>query len=333
MSGWELLERWLAGCEPLHFIRDEASVSLVREDIRAQARGLGFSRKAQEQIAAAASELAHNHLRHARDGVVGLRPVQRDGIRGLEVVAADRGPGLESPAIALAGTGRRRGPGLGLGLAAASNLGDEMDLDVRLGEGTCVAVRKFLEPVRRIEVGCYGRHCPGESVSGDLAAVVRGEAGLAVALVDGAGHGESAYRSAALALSAFEADPFRAPDEILRGADELLRGQRGAAMVVVRVAGAEIFCAHVGDVAMRRWRERRVDLCEEQPGVLGKSPLRFRTHHADWRASDFLVLSTDGLSARMQIEEEPGHPILLAERLVKQYGRPHDDALVVVLRG
>ena len=44
---------------------------------------------------------------------------------------------------------------------------DEVDIDVRLGEGTCVWARKFASPVPKArEVAIFGRPCEGEAVSG-----------------------------------------------------------------------------------------------------------------------------------------------------------------------
>jgi len=48
----------------------------------------------------------------------------------LELIAADRGPGI----------------GLGVGLAAMVELADELDVDVRIGEGSCIWARKLREP-------------------------------------------------------------------------------------------------------------------------------------------------------------------------------------------
>ena len=150
---------WLAGVPAIDVV-DEASTSEVREEVRRVAGGAGLSRTASEELVAAASELAHNQLRHARAGRVAVREVSRGGVVGVEVIAADRGEGIADPASALRG-GARTSSSLGIGLGAAARQSDEMDVEVRRGEGTCVRVRRFAAPVARSEVGVLSRASRG----------------------------------------------------------------------------------------------------------------------------------------------------------------------------
>src|SRR5215208_321253 len=95
-----LNELWLRGLDPVPVI-DEASLSLVRSDVRTSGKAIGLPDKSIEAMAIVATELGHNQLRHARSGRMGVRVVERDGIAGLEVVAADRGAGIAEPLQAL----------------------------------------------------------------------------------------------------------------------------------------------------------------------------------------------------------------------------------------
>jgi hypothetical protein len=51
---------------------------------------------------------------------------------------------------------------------------------------------------------------------------------------------------------------------------------------------------------------------------------------------EVLIVFTDGLTSRASLAQEAGllreHPIVIAERLITQYGRDNDDALVLVAR-
>jgi len=155
---------------------DEAAVSLVRQEIRRRGPLAGLTTESVESLAAAASELAHNQLAHAVRGHVALRAVDRGDVPGLEVIAADAGPGIDDPATALRGLPRTSGS-LGVGLSAAHRLSDEMDIDIRRGEGTCVRLRRFATPVARSEVAILSRRCEGETVCGDDAIALRTGAG------------------------------------------------------------------------------------------------------------------------------------------------------------
>src|SRR5438093_130152 len=84
---------------------------------------------------------------------------------------------------------------------AALRRSGEVDFDVRIDEGTCVAARVFAAPVPRSEVAVIGRPCSGETTSGDDAGFVRGDGGaLLLFAVDGLGHGPPAREAAARAV-------------------------------------------------------------------------------------------------------------------------------------
>jgi anti-sigma regulatory factor (Ser/Thr protein kinase) len=163
---------WPADVESIP-VRDEASVALVREAIRAEAAAIALERTRAESLVAAASEIAHNQIKHARGGEVLVRRIERAGTAGVEVLARDRGPGIADPTTALRGLVGAAGGGLGVGLSAVLRLADEVDFDVRRGEGTGIAARKFVTPTPRREVAVLGRPLPGEPESGDDAVFAR----------------------------------------------------------------------------------------------------------------------------------------------------------------
>jgi anti-sigma regulatory factor (Ser/Thr protein kinase) len=235
-----LIDRWLGAPDVL--VVDEAAVAVARERVRAVGAGAGLSHELVETTALIASELLMNQLRHAAGGRFAVRVLERDdGVAaGLEVIAADRGPGLSDPAAALAGRKTRAGAGaesgaaaaaggsLGAGVAAVFRLADEVDVDVRVGEGTCFRARTLVtSPRQRAEVAIYGTACPGERVAGDDAAFVRTPGGvLLIAVADGLGHGPEARRAAAQAVAA--ACAVEDISEMLREADRTLARARCA---------------------------------------------------------------------------------------------------------
>src|SRR5690349_11416413 len=87
-----LVARWLGSDANPIPVYDEASVSSARQRVREAGASNHNSANLIETIALITSELAHNQLRHARQGYVGVRPIDRKGVKGLEVVAADLGP-------------------------------------------------------------------------------------------------------------------------------------------------------------------------------------------------------------------------------------------------
>jgi len=334
-----LIDTWLADCEPIA-IRDEGSISQAREATRSHAAAAGLGELARERAAAAVSELARNQLRHATDGFVGFRTISRTGVPGLEIVAADRGPGIADPTKALAGAARLTGS-LGVGISAAYRQVDEMDLDVRWGEGTCITARTFAAPVPRSELAVLSRPCAREPCSGDHAGIVRDDAGVTIAVADGLGHGVLARDASDRAIEEVGRHPGLGLDELLLLGNTALEGTRGAVMAVVRIDAARTTVAHagVGNVTTRVIGVGgRVRTLPGTAGVLGAG-LRFRriqSERAALAADDLIVLATDGLATRASLGGDPAvlrrPPIVIAHQFVIEFGRADDDVLVVVAR-
>src|SRR3954452_21750182 len=94
--------------------------------------------------------------------------------------------------------------------------------------------------------GTAARICPGEELSGDAAVVQPTAAGVLVAALDGAGHGEEAARAAGIARDILRASRDGDLPGILARSHEALRGTRGAAMGVAQVSVADCRLSWVG---------------------------------------------------------------------------------------
>lgn len=345
-------------------VLDTASLSLVRQEIRAVGAELGLQSPVIESMTTVATELGQNQLRHARAGGLLVRPLTRDGVAGLEVVAADQGPGIADPTTALQGDHSTRG-GLGIGLSGARRLADEVDIDVRLGEGTCVWARKFAVPVRRRrEVAILGAPLQGERVNGDFAGFLRLPDALLLLVADGLGHGAEARAAAQRAVAAVlgEGDPdrgerslpLRSPEGLLEVASAALSEQRGCRGAVLGVARWEepgalpghlqrLTFAGAGDVAGIFGDDERSERLSSSAWVLGRAgyPRAPRSSAlAEQRfavgAHPVLALFSDGLQTRTALPAAGAlrrqHPLILAHHLLRTYSRGTDDALVLVAR-
>ncbi len=337
-----LIERWVSHLDRLT-IYDEASVSEARQRARAAAAAAGMSADAAATLALIASELAHNQLRHARGGQIAASVFARGDRLGVEIVAADRGGGIADPSAAIE-HGASTGGGLGAGLAGVLRLADEVDFDIRLGQGTCVWARKIEGASHRREVAVLGRPADGERVSGDDACFVRDDDTLVLALADGLGHGPDASLAARAAVETVRNAPARALPDLLREAGAALVRTRGAAMSIVRIDErfAELRHAGVGNVTAHVVSADSQRAFSGISAVLGMEPARAplrraRTDedHAPFGPWDVAFLFTDGLTTRTRLESESGalrrHPVLIADALLKAFGRTHDDATVIVV--
>ncbi len=333
-----LIERWLGGLDAIAVV-DEASVSVVREAVRRECAAASLDEAIAGSLVNVASELAHNQLAHAKGGRIALRQVARAGERGVEIIAADRGEGIRDPREAIRGKAHAVVPvsgSLGVGLSAVIELADEVDIDVRLHEGTCVCARKFASGgARRRCVGIFGRPIDGERIAGDDAGFVRDDDALVIALADGLGHGADARVAATRSVTSALDGAFT---DAIERADVAAAGTRGAVMTVARIDSARrLDFAMVGNasayVCSRRQTRRRIG----STFVLGSRGSRARVmRDVDALAmGEVLVVFSDGLSTQLSLENEDtllhAHPIVIAQECMERFGTTRDDATVLVV--
>jgi anti-sigma regulatory factor (Ser/Thr protein kinase) len=333
-----LVEDWLEGVASTPVL-DGASVAVVRDRVRERAAELGLPDEPTARLVNAASELAQNQLAHGRAGEVAVVPVRRGEVRGLEVRAADSGRGLLDPARAFRGGSSTAGT-LGVGLAAAAELTDEMDVDTRHGEGTCIWARVFADRVARgREVGVVGRPIDGETVSGDDALVRRIDGALVTIVIDGLGHGPEAREAAVIAKLAARRALDRRPEEILAACHAAAARTRGVVMTIARLEPTgDLELAGVGNVSAYVLGPKTVHRFAGSSGIIGApGPLRrVATERVVLSPYDALVLHTDGISSRTIPEEDrellATTSVVAAATILARYGQGSDDALVLVAR-
>jgi anti-sigma regulatory factor (Ser/Thr protein kinase) len=230
-----LIERWLGTENQPLPIYDEASVSAARLRVREAGRLQNLSDEVVESVALIASELAHNHLSHARQGYFAVKAILREGVRGLEIIAADLGPGIERPGHAIQDSVPSE-RSLRAGLSAVLRIADEVEFDNRITEGTCVVARKFEKeaPALSAQIAIMGRPYPGEIISGDDAVFIQSESGFVAAVSDGLGHGPEARQASNLALEVLISNSGLDFDSLLLSLNEELSRTRGCAMSIAR---------------------------------------------------------------------------------------------------
>lgn len=320
-------------------VEDDVAPGRVRRAAMKLAKRLGFSEHRTGQVGIAATELATNLVRHAEAGTVLLRIRYAAGEGAVELVALDRGPGFDDVAVALR-DGWSTGGTLGIGLGAIARTASWFETYSLRGRGT-VSVATFWDgtpPGEQPGLAGMTRPMDGESVCGDAWAERRDDEALDVLLADGLGHGELAAVAARAAVRAFADGPAgEGPAAAIRRIDAALRHTRGAAVAVVRIdprAGTATI-ASVGNVAawLDDGTERRALL--SLPGIVGSDIRKVREMSAPLAENATLVLHSDGLTPRWNLNAYPGlrarDPRLVAATLLRDAGIRHDDASVVVV--
>ena len=191
-----------------------------------------------------------------------------------------------------------------------------------------------------LEWGVASRCRRGEATSGDLAIVTWLPDGALVAAVDGLGHGSEAARAAEAAGKVVREFPSRNLVRLVEGCHTALADTRGAAisLAFVSLLRSTMTWVGVGNVEGRvisgdPSATRLKGSLELGRGVPGHELPRMRTATLDVRPGDVLLLATDGIgSAFADSLDISGSPQTISERIMSQYRRPTDDALVVSVR-
>jgi hypothetical protein len=180
----------------------------------------------------------------------------------------------------------------------------------------------------------------GESESGDLHVVMPFEGGALVAAIDGLGHGPEAAAAARSAAGALEAYPQRPVIELLERCHESMRGTRGAVITIASFSLSDSTMSWVGvgniegtllraDPEAGRTRESVMLV----GGVPGHQLPSLRANQLAVSPGDTLVLATDGVrGGYLDLMDLGETPQRLADRLLEDYGKGTDDAMVVVAR-
>ena len=171
----------------------------------------------------------------------------------------------------------------------------------------------------------------GEVVNGDAVVFRVSDGRGLLAVVDALGHGPTAADVAGRAQRYLQAVSLELEiGKILTGLHGELRASRGAAAMVCTVHGDKIEGCGVGNVELRiSTGDVPVVL---SPGILGGTVRNFRVFRGTLRHHSRLVLFSDGISARFQLDTmrnlAPGE---LSERLLANHGRAYDDATALVV--
>ena len=326
-------------------IDDPSRVGEARRRASSLAAQFDFDSTRQGAVALVVAEAGSNLLKHAQGGELIVQG-RKDALgTRLDLLAVDRGPGMTDVGRCLQ-DGYSTAGSLGNGLGAIARIADEFAIHSALGQGTLVWARLHGRPIlmaqraRDLEFGAVSVPAEGERVCGDDWDVAWHADSCMLMVVDGLGHGPTAAEAAETAISVFRSSSSSEPEEIMAVAHSTLRGTRGATVAVARLDHVrdEIRYAGVGNIAgtiVDPATDRTTHMISLN-GTVGHSARRIQSYNYPWPRGAAVILHSDGLSARWDLNQDPAlrclAPGLLAGLLYRDHRRRRDDATVVVAR-
>jgi anti-sigma regulatory factor (Ser/Thr protein kinase) len=333
-------------------VTDETSVGEVRRRCAELSAEAGFDDVAAGRIAIIATEITGNLVRHATAGQhVIVRMAERQGGLALELLGIDSGPGLPNVAQALRdGYSTSTTPGTGLG--AARRLADDFHIHSVPDIGTVVVARVLSREAAsdgatastsarsgshtQLHVAALVLPKPGQDASGDAWAHERDAERDWILVADGLGHGPDAAIASGTAVRAFQRAVGSPPAERLRLLHDALRPTRGAAVAIAEIhrRNRTVTYAGIGNIAGAMAWPGGVTNMISHDGIVGHMAAQFREFQYPWPEGAVLVMHSDGLSQRWDLDRYPGilrrDPALIAAVLLRDASRGRDDAAVVV---
>ncbi len=294
-------------------------------------------------VALAATEMATNLVKHAGTGRILLREVRENGSSGLQLLAVDKGPGIANMTMALE-DGFSTAGSMGTGFGAIRRLSDVFEVYSAPGVGTLVRAEFWQgQQIRAAEtgpitVGVVSEPVRGEEECGDGWGIRRLADSLVVMVVDGLGHGVLAAEAAREAERVLAATRDTSPLDILHDSHAALKKTRGAAFAVAKIQPEKglLTFAGIGNISASIVAPGTSRSMASHNGTLGSLMHRVQEFTYPWNKDSILVMHSDGLASRWDLERYPGiwskHPSLIAAILHRDFNRERDDVTVVVAK-
>jgi len=321
-----------------------ADVSGVAEARRAVAQ-LGstaqFDERTSGELALAVTEAGTNIHKHAREGSIVARVLERDGAYGVEVMAIDKGPGIANIAASMRDGHSTSGtPGSGLG--ALQRITSDLQVWSRPGAGTLLRFEVWPSSAppagAALVKGVISQEKSGEPICGDGWSVSQGRGQVVVFVVDGLGHGPDAAAASRAALEAVQKNLHRDGPNLMQAVHGALRPTRGAAAAVALLQPESELCSFcgIGNIAASIRSAGASRSMVSHNGILGHQVRKMQAFEYPFPKGALLIMHSDGIATHWDLGAYPGiesrHPSLVSAALFRDHSRQRDDLTVLALR-
>lgn len=323
-------------------LSDSSQTGNARRQALSLADSLGFDEIPLGQLGIVVTEAARNIETHAGEGEIILTPWRHGESAGIDVLALDKGKGIENIAVSMQDGHSTAGtPGNGLG--AMARLAGVFQIFSVAGTGTAIFARIFAKANQQEspdaeDLGSICVPITGETLCGDAWDMHRVPGRTVYIMADGLGHGPIAAEASQEALRAFRANVKHSPERILSEVHGALAKTRGAAVSIAEILHEQriLNYAGAGNIVAAIGLRGKTRSLVSMNGTVGHSIGRIQQFPYPWEKDSILIMHSDGLGTRWNLESYPGlssrHPVLLAGVLFRDFSRKRDDATIVVSR-
>lgn len=335
-------------------ITEEAHIGAAKRSIKRCANEAGFTERQLAEIEIVIKEIGSNAVKFGQ-GTSQIFFARTNGElepAGIEIIYVDKGPGIQDTSIAVEDGFTTTGT-LGAGLGAIKRMSDEfyifssiksqtrrLSTYGRSTHGTAIVLRKYIEGAEKPEHrkalwGAMTRPSMGFEENGDAYVVKRTGDRQLLAMIDGLGHGLGALQAAREAVASIEAYASEPVERIIRVTHEALRPTRGAVLglAILDCATGVIEYAGIGNTDFRVLGGRAPIRFISLNGTLGSRLDRVKVFKEQLPKVATIIMSTDGISERWDVDSYPGllglHPQLLCAVVMRDYSRLNDDATIL----
>jgi len=189
-----------------------------------------------------------------------------------------------------------------------------------------------------LEIGVVSEPIAGEQVCGDQWGIRALPGAVLIMVADGLGHGEFAFEAAHEATRVLAETNYLEPAEITHEVHSALKKTRGAAMAVAKFDFAKhvLLFSGVGNISASILSPETSRGLPSHNGTLGQHAGRIQEFAYPWRDGDMLIMHSDGLASRWDLDRYPGiwskHPSIIAAMLHRDFSRGRDDVTVFVAK-
>jgi len=170
-------------------------------------------------------------------------------------------------------------------------------------------------------------------VCGDAVEIVRAEETL-IAVADGLGHGPEAADASQAFCRYVQDNASLGLEDIIMGASSEISRTRGVACGLLRIdaSGKVMTFAGVGNIDVQAVSVNDIHpIC--MPGIVGQRVRKLQSFEYELHPGDLVAIYSDGISSRFDLGKFCHLAVQeLADAILADYGKNHDDATCVVFR-